>query len=385
MEETLKEIGQKAGKDLSKVPIIIADISRKHSLNEMALKARVIVNCVGPYRFYGEPVVRACIENGTHHVDVSGEPQFMERMQLEYNEAAKNQGVYIISACGYDSIPVEMGTIFLEDNFKGCVNSVETYMYLKMLKRPPLFSSLIHYATWESALYVLSYNDELLRIRKRLFLKDLPKTEPELKNRGLIHRSKFLYNLICLPFHGSDKSVVMRSQRHFYENENKRPIQMKEYMAFDSIIYLMSFLYIGAIFLVLSKFSLGRKLLRKYPRLFSMGGVSHEGPSEETMKNSKFEIILHGQGWKEKLESPTDKYTIPMNKKMVVKVTGTNPGYGATCVALLIAAKTILLEASKMPGNGGVLSPGAAFKNINLIENLQDHGIKFEVLEVKEN
>ena len=27
------------------------------------------------YRFYGEPVVKACIENGAHYVDICGEPQ----------------------------------------------------------------------------------------------------------------------------------------------------------------------------------------------------------------------------------------------------------------------------------------------------------------------
>lgn len=27
------------------------------------------------YRFYGEPVVKACIENGAHYIDICGEPQ----------------------------------------------------------------------------------------------------------------------------------------------------------------------------------------------------------------------------------------------------------------------------------------------------------------------
>ena len=27
------------------------------------------------YRFYGEPVVKAAVENGCHHLDISGEPE----------------------------------------------------------------------------------------------------------------------------------------------------------------------------------------------------------------------------------------------------------------------------------------------------------------------
>lgn len=62
------------GDDLSKVKIVIADVSDEVSLKDMTSQAKVIVNCCGPYRFYGEPVVKACIETKTHHLDVSGEP-----------------------------------------------------------------------------------------------------------------------------------------------------------------------------------------------------------------------------------------------------------------------------------------------------------------------
>lgn len=47
----------------------------EESIKKMAEQAKIIVNCCGPYRFYGEPVVKACIAAKTHHVDVSGEPQ----------------------------------------------------------------------------------------------------------------------------------------------------------------------------------------------------------------------------------------------------------------------------------------------------------------------
>lgn len=45
--------------------------------------------------------------------------QFMEGMQLKYNKAAEQAGVHIISACGYDSIPADMGIRYMMRNFKG--------------------------------------------------------------------------------------------------------------------------------------------------------------------------------------------------------------------------------------------------------------------------
>jgi short subunit dehydrogenase-like uncharacterized protein len=66
-------------------------------------QGQVVVNCVGPYRFFGENVVKACLAAGTNYVDVSGEPQFLERMQLLYHKEAEDKGIYIIGSCGFDS------------------------------------------------------------------------------------------------------------------------------------------------------------------------------------------------------------------------------------------------------------------------------------------
>jgi short subunit dehydrogenase-like uncharacterized protein len=43
----------------------------------------------------------------------------MEKIQLEYHKAAEEKGVYIVSACGIDSVPADLGTVFLMNTFKG--------------------------------------------------------------------------------------------------------------------------------------------------------------------------------------------------------------------------------------------------------------------------
>lgn len=84
----------------------------------------------------------------------------------------------------------------------------------------------------------------------------------------------------------------------------------------------------GIIFGILTKSKFGRDLLLKYPKIFSLGYISHEGPSEETMKNSKFSITFFGQGWpkEEALAEPTDEHTTLPTKSIVTRVSGTNPG-----------------------------------------------------------
>jgi short subunit dehydrogenase-like uncharacterized protein len=87
------------------------------SLMKMASKARLVVNCTGPFKIHGEPVVRACIQQKCHYIDITAEPQFMERML--YNEEASEKGVYVVPACGLDSIPADMGVDFTRRTFKG--------------------------------------------------------------------------------------------------------------------------------------------------------------------------------------------------------------------------------------------------------------------------
>lgn len=72
--------------------MVICDINDEESLLQMAKSAKVVINCCGPFQFIGEAVVKACIDAGTHHVDVSGEPQFMEKLQLEQDQKAKEKG-----------------------------------------------------------------------------------------------------------------------------------------------------------------------------------------------------------------------------------------------------------------------------------------------------
>lgn len=376
-QEALEATVKKFAPDSENIPVIVADLKDEESLQKMAERTKVIANCCGPYRFYGEAVVKACIANKTHHVDVSGEPQYMERMQLEYNKKAQEAGVYIISACGFDSIPCDLGILYTQEKFQGEVNTIESY--LKGWNTSNASGAAIHYGTWESAVYGLAHANELRELRAKLYPERLPKLEPRLPSRGTIHTSAISEGWSTI-FPGSDRSVALRTQRFLYEREKKRPVQVQTYITFESFFQVMMVALIGGVFSLLTKFELGRNLLLKHPKFFSGGMASREGPSEEAMEGSHFSITFKATGWTEKLAEPTDKHTDPPNKELITKVSGKNPGYGLTSTTLLLSALTILREADKMPDNGGVLPPGAAFAKTSLVEELNKNNLVFEVV-----
>ncbi|CAH1262532.1 SCCPDH [Branchiostoma lanceolatum] len=123
-EDKLNKVLEKAsatiGVDLKDVvDVLVADVEKEETLNDMAAQAQLVLNCVGPYRFFGEPVVKACVKNKAHHIDISGEPQYLESMQFKYDEEAKKKGVYIVQCCGFDSVPADLGVLYTVKNFPG--------------------------------------------------------------------------------------------------------------------------------------------------------------------------------------------------------------------------------------------------------------------------
>lgn len=379
LKKVLEDIGKKLEADFSNIPTIISNVDDDNSLYQMARQAKLVINCVGPYIFYGERVVDACIKAGTHHIDISGEQQYMEKLDMK-NEDARNQGVYIISACGFDSIPSDLGVVYLQENFHGVLNSVTTY--LKFWGEHNVdFGPPGNFGTWETIVENVSNSKLIEEMKKEYSNGDLPKFTPILKPKMLPHRPGVVDGW-AMPFPGSDRSVIKRTQKYFYEVENKRPVQVDTLYNVGSCSRMVTLNTIAPIYIFLSKFSYGKTLLLNYPERFSFGVFTKKQPTEEAIENALFQITFYGEGWKEKTTDKNKQYTYPCNKKIVTSVKGRNPGYGTTCICLAAAAMTILNEKDKLAGNGrgGVYSPGAAFAKTSLIQILKENGVTFDVL-----
>ncbi len=110
LEKVSHEIG------LLGIEMITADAHDEAALTAMAAKTKVVVSTVGPYALYGETLVKVCAESGTHYCDLTGEPQWIRKMQETYGEAAKKSGARMVHCCGFDSIPSDLGVHFLQNH-----------------------------------------------------------------------------------------------------------------------------------------------------------------------------------------------------------------------------------------------------------------------------
>jgi short subunit dehydrogenase-like uncharacterized protein len=110
-----------AGRDAAKVErvlgdlgvsapeVISADVADPSSLAAMAARTRVVLDLVGPYTLHGTPVIEACIENGSHYVDLTGEIPFVRRTIEAFDERAKEAGVKIVQVSGFEALPPDLG------------------------------------------------------------------------------------------------------------------------------------------------------------------------------------------------------------------------------------------------------------------------------------
>lgn len=134
--EKLAELKREIGEAAADIPVLIVDAHNAEQLNAMCQATDVVVSTVGPYAFYGEPLVKACVENGTDYCDLTGETQWIRRMIDAYESQAQASGARIVHCCGFDSVPSDMGVKVLQQHamakFGTPVSSIE--MGVKTLK-----------------------------------------------------------------------------------------------------------------------------------------------------------------------------------------------------------------------------------------------------------
>jgi short subunit dehydrogenase-like uncharacterized protein len=112
-QQKLAEVRDAIHADKS-LPLLVADASDAAALAGLVKQAKAIITTVGPYQRHGEPLVTACAKAGTDYVDLCGEPAWMARMIPLLEAPAEASGARIVFSCGFDSIPFDLGVVFLQ-------------------------------------------------------------------------------------------------------------------------------------------------------------------------------------------------------------------------------------------------------------------------------
>ena len=101
---------------------ILVDSNDQGSIDEMVSQTKCVLTTVGPYQLYGEKIIKTCISTGTDYVDLCGEPGFMHKIISECSAEAKETGARVVFSCGFDSIPFDLGVLFVQEEVMSKLN-----------------------------------------------------------------------------------------------------------------------------------------------------------------------------------------------------------------------------------------------------------------------
>jgi short subunit dehydrogenase-like uncharacterized protein len=89
-------------------PVRPAAVDEPAALRAAFEGASVVINCAGPFTFYGAPVIEAAIAAGAHYCDTTGEQPYMQRVFTWFDEPARAAGVAVVPGVGFDYVPGDL-------------------------------------------------------------------------------------------------------------------------------------------------------------------------------------------------------------------------------------------------------------------------------------
>ena len=70
--------------------------------------ADTVISCAGPFTYYGAPVLEAALANDAHFCDTTGEQGYMRGVFEHFDDPARERGVAVIPAVGFDYVPGDL-------------------------------------------------------------------------------------------------------------------------------------------------------------------------------------------------------------------------------------------------------------------------------------
>ncbi|KGE05159.1 saccharopine dehydrogenase family protein [Pseudohaliea rubra] len=342
--------------------LVTGDSDDADSMAALAARTRVVCSTVGPYARHGTPLVAACADAGTHYCDLTGEVPWMATTIEQFGDRAAASGARIVHSCGFDSVPSDLGTWFVQR---------------EMLSRHGVAGRRVHGrvgrsrggasgGTVASLLGVMEAARRDRRIRR--LLSDPYSLNPPGAPRGPDRDDSLrpYYDPVFRQWTGPFVMAAINT-RVVRRSNALLAFPWGEDFAYDERQLCRSraqaTLLAGAIGGAMAAMAVGptRRLAGHF--LPSPG----EGPDAEERQNGFFELFLHAQ-------HPEDP-----SLDLRARVSGDrDPGYGATSRMLGEAAASLALD--DLPVRGGIWTPATAFGDA-LLARLHDRaGLRFELV-----
>lgn len=330
------------------LPLVVADADDPDALRALAESTRVVATTVGPYVWYGEPLVAACADAGTDYADLTGEPEFVDSVYIRHDARARETGARLVHACGFDSVPHDLGVYFT-------VQQLPRDVPLRIdgfVSAGGIFSG----GTFASALTAMGRQRQAARTARERRLH-----EPRLmgrRARAPLGAPRFSRETgtWALPLPTLDPRIVARSAAGL---ERYGPdFQYRHYASVRTLpVALGGPVALGALAALAQVGPAREWLMNRYQ--------PGRGPSAEQRERSWFRVRFVGEGG---------------GRRVFTEVSGGDPGYGET--AKMLAESVLCLALDELPATAGQVTTAVATGDA-LLARLRAAGVVFRVADAR--
>ncbi|MFI1968417.1 saccharopine dehydrogenase [Streptomyces cinnamoneus] len=328
--------------------VVAADASDPVAMRALAESTHVVASTVGPYIWYGEALVAACAEAGTDYTDLTGEPEFVDLMFVRYGARARATGARIVHACGFDSLPHDLGVYFTVQRLpEGVPLTVDGFVRAR---------GMVSGGTLTSALTIVGRRSQALAAaRERRRYEERPVGRRVRAPMGAPRFSKET-GTWALPLPTLDPMVVRRSAAAL---ERYGPdFRYRHYASVKTLpVALAAPAGVGVLAAAAQVPSVRSWLAGRY--------APGRGPSARQRARGWFRLRYVGAGG---------------GRRVFTEVTGGDPGYGET--AKMLAESSLCLALDELPTTSGQVTPATAMGDA-LIERLETAGVPFRVRDAR--
>jgi len=341
------------------LPLLVADAADPQALKQLVARARVVITTVGPYQRHGEALVRACAEVGTDYVDLCGEPGWMATMIPQLQGPAERSGARITFSCGFDSIPFDLGVLFLQDEALRRYGEPLTRVGGRVLvlkggaSGGTIASALASYEA-------MGRDPEQARLMADPFA--LTAVTPGFRGPAQPDGEQAAFDEQAQAWSGPFVMAVINTKNVHRTNALRGHPWGRDFRYDERLLTgkgrqgeRRARLLARSTWLQerLLGFAPTRALLRRF--VLPKPG---EGPSPEQQRKGRYEIVFHGE--------------TADGRRLAARVKGQgDPGYGSTCKLISEAALCLLQDITRGMTPGGVWTPGAAM-GMALVRRLQE-------------
>ncbi|MBU3706986.1 MAG: enoyl-ACP reductase [Mycobacterium sp.] len=353
-------------------PILTVDADKPATLDDMALRTRVVLTTVGPYSKYGLPLVAACAKAGTDYCDLTGEAMFVRRSIDDFHKQAIDTKARIVHACGFDSIPSDMTVyeLFRRAKADGAGDLGRTDYVLRD------FSGGVSGGTIASMIEVFRASSGDPDTRKLLndpytLSQDRPAepefgAQPDFARRRGAEIAPELAGVWAAGFVMAVYNTrIVRRSNALLDYAYGRGFRYAEYMSVGPSLAapVASAVTTAA---TAASAALGGRFFKFLPRRLveRIAPKPGTGPSEEVRENGYYRVETYTT------TSSGSRYVATMSQSG-------DPGYKATAAMIAECALALALDRDKLPEIYGVLTPAAAMGDA-LLARFPAAGISLE-------